>query len=99
VDTFAGAPVPHHVRRVIANPRPSSQRPLPELKALLGAMNLDCENGTYRFYHQSFKVYALQGHIIRATKIFRVVAVNMGLRLNPWFEEIVAEGTGVEFVA
>lgn len=70
-----------------------------ELEALLGAMNLDYEDGLYRFYHQSSKVYALQGHTARAAEIFRAVAVAAGLRLNPWFEEIVAEGTGVEFDA
>jgi hypothetical protein len=70
-----------------------------ELEALLVAMNLDYEDGLYRFYHQSSKVYALQGHTNRAAEIFRAVAVAAGLRLNPWFEEIVAEGTGVEFDA
>jgi len=49
----------------------------------------------YRFYHQSFKVYAL-GH---ATK--RIVAARQALApeqlLNEWFMRIVAEGTDTAF--
>lgn len=70
---------------------------LPELEGLLGAMDYDYEDRLYRFYHQSFKVYSLQGHTARAADLFRGIARATDCSLNPWFEQIVAEGTGVEF--
>lgn len=70
---------------------------LPELEGLLEAMNYDYEDRLYRFYHQSFKVYYLQGHTTRAADLFRGIAQVIGGSLNPWFEQIVTEGTGVEF--
>jgi hypothetical protein len=32
---------------------------MPQLEGLLESMNSDYEEGLYRFYHQSFKVYSL----------------------------------------
>jgi hypothetical protein len=53
------------------------------------------EDPIYRFYHQSFKLYDLQG---RTTEI---VAKLQGLLpevpLNPWFLQIIKEGTGKTF--
>ena len=49
----------------------------------------------YRFYHQSFKVYALQ------ETTTRIVTALEGLRpghpLHPWFAQIVRAGTGRAF--
>ncbi|HEY2414326.1 MAG TPA: hypothetical protein VGI40_18925 [Pirellulaceae bacterium] len=53
------------------------------------------EDPIYRFYHQSFKVYPL------AESTTRIVAALQQLLpdqpLNPWFLQIVGEGTSKEF--
>lgn len=53
------------------------------------------EDPIYRFYHQSFKVYGL------AEETTRIVAALQQLLpdqpLNPWFLQIVGEGTGKQF--
>jgi hypothetical protein len=53
------------------------------------------EDPIYRFYHQSFKLYALQ------ERTQRIVAQLQGLapqlRMNDWFLEIVSQGTGKVF--
>ena len=53
------------------------------------------EDPVYRFYHQSFKVFRLQ----ETTR--EIVAALQGLlpdcALNPWFLQIVGEGTGRQF--
>jgi hypothetical protein len=70
---------------------------LPELEKLLDEFSGDWgyEDPIYRFYHQSFKVYAL-GH---ATK--RIVSALQALaperELNEWFVRIVGEGTNKTF--
>jgi hypothetical protein len=70
---------------------------LPELQKLLDEVSGDWgyEDPIYRFYHQSFKVYAL-GH---ATK--RIVSALQALapeqQLNEWFVRIVTEGTDKTF--
>jgi hypothetical protein len=64
---------------------------LPELKELLA---YDYEDFIYRFYHHSFKVYALQGVTIKIVKMFELLS---NRPLNTWFKEIVAEGTGKEW--
>lgn len=70
---------------------------LPVLSTLLEEVSghWQYEDGIYRFYHQSFKVYALQN----ATQ--RVVAVLTSLSpagtLDAWFSQIVADGTGKTF--
>jgi len=83
----------------------------PEVQELMGNLNAaaaalrqlrrECndhwgyEDPVYRFYHQSFKVYALQ------ETTTRIVAALEGLRpgepLHPWFTQIVREGTGRAF--
>jgi hypothetical protein len=70
---------------------------LPQLERLLEAMNGDYEDGLYRFYHQSFKVYSLQGHTTNAAVLIRAIAGEARRQTDPWFEAIVAEGTGIEF--
>jgi hypothetical protein len=53
------------------------------------------EDPIYRFYHQSFKVYGLQG-TTRAI-VERLKALAPDLPLNPWFAQIVEAGTGKTF--
>lgn len=54
------------------------------------------EDGVYRFYHQSFKVYYLQEQTKEIVQMLEKLAPE--LPLNDWFVEIVREGTGKEFV-
>ena len=70
---------------------------LPELESILESCNdhWGYEDGVYRFYHQSFKVFGLQKSTLRCVDALRGLAPH--LPLNPWFETIVAEGTGREF--
>ena len=53
------------------------------------------EDGIYRFYHQSFKVYHLQ----QLTQgIYDALQQLLpGHPMNSWFSQIVAQGTGCEF--
>ncbi|MFO7692679.1 MAG: hypothetical protein R6V57_06295 [Vicinamibacterales bacterium] len=87
-----------------ADDRPEVQALLGRLKAevgTLGTLLRECsghwgyEDPIYRFYHQSFKVYALQ----RQTS--RIVAALESLRpghpLDEGFRRIVADGTGRTF--
>ncbi len=70
---------------------------LPALEALLeqATSHWGYEDPVYRFYHQSFKVYALQGSTERIVKALAELAPDR--KLNRWFEEIVDAGTGNEF--
>jgi hypothetical protein len=70
---------------------------LPDLEALRDQVNdhWGYEDGVYRFYHQSFKVYALQALTLRIVALLRGLTPERAL--NPWFEEIVAQGTGKTF--
>ncbi len=53
------------------------------------------EDPVYRFYHQSFKVYQLQS---QAEAIVRELGELMpGHPLNPWFLDIIRQGTGKRF--
>jgi hypothetical protein len=68
-----------------------------KLEALLKKVNGHwCyEDGIYRFYHKSFKVYRLQkvtNEIVEALQ-----AIMPDRPLHEWFLEIVKEGTGKEF--
>jgi hypothetical protein len=54
------------------------------------------EDLVYRFWHQSFKVYALQEFTARGAELIKSVALDSE-PLHPFFEEIVSEGTGVVF--
>lgn len=57
--------------------------------------NWGYEDPVYRFYHQSLKVYHLQEDIARIVKALQDLAPN--LPLNPWFMQIVEQGTAGEF--
>lgn len=70
---------------------------LPELRSLLEECDSHwgSEDLVYRFYHQSFKVYAIQD------LTDRIVAALTGLLpdrpLNQWFATIIGQGTGKDF--
>src|ERR1041384_7701709 len=70
---------------------------LPELEKLLEEVSSHwhAEDGFYRFYHQSFKVYSLQGDTVQLVKTLRSLLPERPL--NKWFEQIVKEGTGKQF--
>ena len=53
------------------------------------------EDPVYRFYHQSFKVYALQGKTREIVRVLEELAPERPL--HRWFLEIVELGTGREF--
>jgi hypothetical protein len=53
------------------------------------------EDPVYRFYHQSFKVYHLQKDTAEIVKALGDLAPH--LPMNPWFRQIVREGTGEQF--
>jgi hypothetical protein len=56
---------------------------------------LGYEDSVYRFYHQSFKVYGLQGST--QSIVQRLQALAPDRPLNPWFVQIVQAGTGKVF--
>lgn len=70
---------------------------LPELRALFeetgGHWRL--EDGFYRFYHGSAKVFFLQRHTIRIVEALRALLPERDL--NSFFLEIYHSGTGKEF--
>ena len=70
---------------------------LPRLDELLRSVNSHwaCEDLVYRFYHQSFKVFGLQG--LTANIVEALLGLAPHLPLNSWFMEIISEGTGREF--
>jgi len=70
---------------------------LPALEQLLSHLENEwgIEDGFYRFYHQSFKVYALQQMTEEICNALRNLLP--GYSLNDWFQKIVAEGTNREF--
>ena len=53
------------------------------------------EDPIYRFYHQSFKVYWLQEETARIVRVLESLAPDRPL--NPWFRQIVEQGTGKSF--
>ncbi len=72
---------------------------LPELIELKKELdsNYLFEDMFYRFYYQSFKVYGLQGVTTNIVKLLREISVTNTDRLNEFFEEIIAAGTGIKF--
>lgn len=71
---------------------------LPELEKLLAEVedHWGIEDGVYRFYHQSFKVYGdLQPLTLRM--VAGLQALLPDRPMNDWFRQIVAEGTGKTF--
>lgn len=69
---------------------------LPELKKLLIAVqgHWQYEDSIYRFYHQSFKVYAVQA---LTRQIIDALAKISERPMNKWFLEITGEGFVGEF--
>lgn len=53
------------------------------------------EDGVYRFYHQSFKVFFLQSTV--KSVVEKLEALRPGKPLNKWFMEVVQDGTKEEF--
>jgi hypothetical protein len=53
------------------------------------------EDGFYRFYHQSFKVYHVQQMTAEISQALQNLLPNHPM--NQWFCEIIAAGTGHEF--
>jgi hypothetical protein len=70
---------------------------LPKLESMLASVNQKWiyEDLTYRFYHQSFKVFGLQAHTVAIVEMLQSLAPD--LSMNPWFLDIVRSGTGKEF--
>jgi len=68
---------------------------LPELEALLEKATRQYEDGVYRFWHWSFKVYRLQDVTARIAAMLRVLSSDG--TVHPWFEQIIDEGTGRKF--
>jgi hypothetical protein len=73
------------------------KRDVPKLETLLAETNNEWiyEDGVYRFYHQSFKVFFVQNStrdIVAALKGLLPAAA-----LNPWFEGIFQEGSDRKF--
>jgi hypothetical protein len=72
---------------------------MPALQVLLDEVNGHWvyEDGIYRLYHQSFKVYGLQQHTTAIVAALQALAPER--KLNNDFLLIVGAGTGLRFVA
>ncbi len=70
---------------------------LPKLEELLARVEdrWCMEDGFYRFYHQSFKVYHLQEATEEICKSLQALLPDRSM--NRWFAEIVGQGTGHKF--
>jgi len=81
------------IRLVLANLKVART----ELQALLTECNSHWgfEDPVYRFYHHSFKVFALQATTMRIVELLQSLAP--GRPLDPWFVQITSEGTGKTF--
>jgi len=92
-------------RELMTDDRPESiellrgiKEALPELEALMAEANTEhrADNALYRFYHWSFKVFWAQEMTDQIVEKLRSLSPK-GPSLHPWFEAIVAEGTGKEW--
>ena len=84
------------------DPRPEVAQLLANIKAALPALEAlneddDTEDGVYRFYYGSWKVYGLQERTEQIVAKMRALAPVQGKSLCTDFEEIVAAGTGKEW--
>jgi hypothetical protein len=70
---------------------------LSELEELRRAFLSMYEDGVYRFYHYSFKVYQLQDFTVEAIEAFREIGQATDNKLCEWLEQIVQAGTGKEW--
>jgi hypothetical protein len=70
---------------------------LPDLRELLEEISghWSYEDGVYRFYHQSFKVYALQTVTMKIVEALKKL-VPEGTELNPYFKVILEEGASMK---
>lgn len=68
------------------------------LEQMAASMNSHwgCEDLFYRYYHGSFKVYRAQDATLQAVALLRQILPER--ELNPFFEDIIREGTGKEFL-
>jgi hypothetical protein len=75
------------------------KRNLPELKKLLKDVNghWTYEDGLYRLYHQSYKVFYLQSSTVKIVEALKKLAPEGVTDFNSDFEEIYKEGTGKVF--
>jgi hypothetical protein len=70
-------------------------------RAALTALLEECsshwgfEDPVYRFYHQSWKVFYLQSQTTQIVGLLESLVPDRSL--NPWFREIVEQGTGRVF--
>jgi len=87
------------------DPRPEANKLLTNIKSHrleLQALQDRCrdtgDDGIYRFYHTSFKVYwRLQPLTLKLVEQFRTLSPSEDKTLNNLFEEIIANGTGHNF--
>jgi hypothetical protein len=70
---------------------------MPKLEALLKEMQWPYEDLMYRYYHESFKAYAVQSYTLRIRDALRLVMP--GLALNDRFQRFLARGTGLTWEA
>jgi hypothetical protein len=68
-----------------------------ELERLHAAFQGMYEDGVYRFYHHSFKVYQLQDFTLKAIEAFREIGKATDNELCAWLRQIVDAGTGKEW--
>lgn len=75
----------------------SIKRKLPALENLLKEISghWTYEDGIYRFYHQSFKVYDLRYDTLKIVDTLKSLMPNQ--EINGWFLEVVKAGTGKQF--
>ena len=71
------------------------KRDLPKLTKLLSEVDYDYQDFTYRFYHQSFKVYWAQDSVERIVAVLRGLLPDVPL--NAWFTQIVTDGAVGKF--
>lgn len=83
----------------------------PQLKKMLDGIqgHWSYEDGIYRFYHQSFKVFHLQARTMEIVEALKKLAPpgsrfkfylkkgEMSPVLHPWFMRVVQDGTGKQF--
>jgi hypothetical protein len=70
---------------------------LTELERLEPAFRVMYEDGIYRLYHYSFKVYQLQDFTLSVVRIFKTIGKDSDSELCDWFEQIVADGTSTSW--
>jgi hypothetical protein len=72
---------------------------LPCSKAERSSPHLIYEDRVYRFYHQSFKVFYVQQATLEIVETLKLLAPRKAnsTALNPWFLDIVKDGTGKTF--